>query len=113
MPRDDGCARGLPSGPSTNRNDVILCMNVSIDFRPKMTRRLVGRGHAVSPGGYLLLAHSESLWQMEEGLTLVEDDSIFWRQKPSPVHDLKEPVTPRRDVLPDAVHRLERLRGKW
>jgi chemotaxis protein methyltransferase CheR len=68
----------------SKRYDVILCKNVSIYFRPEVTRRLVRRLHdALSPGGYLLLGHSESLWQMEEGLTLVEHDGVFCYRRPS------------------------------
>lgn len=68
----------------SNRYDVILCKNVAIYFRKEMTRRLVRRLHeALTPGGYLLLGHSESLWQMEEGLELVEHDGLFCYRKPS------------------------------
>ena len=68
----------------SNRYDVILCKNVAIYFRQEMTRRLVRRLHeALTPGGYLLLGHSESLWQMEEGLELIEHDGLFCYRKPS------------------------------
>ena len=68
----------------SNRYDVILCKNVAIYFRQEVTRRLVRRLHAaLTPGGYLLLGHSESLWQMEEGLTLVEHGGVFCYRKPS------------------------------
>lgn len=64
--------------------DVILCKNVAIYFRPDVTRRLVRRLHAaLDLGGYLLLGHSESLWQMEQGLTLVEHDGVFCYRKPA------------------------------
>jgi chemotaxis protein methyltransferase CheR len=63
--------------------DIILCKNVAIYFRPEVTRQLVRRLHAaLREGGYLLLGHSESLWQMEEGLTLVEHDGVFCYRKP-------------------------------
>lgn len=66
-----------------NRYDVILCKNVSIYFRQEITRGLVRRLHAaLTPGGYLLLGHSESLWQMEEGLSLVEHAGMFCYRKP-------------------------------
>jgi chemotaxis protein methyltransferase CheR len=69
---------------AADRFDVILCKNVSIYFRPEATRSLVRRLFAsLSEGGYLLLGHSESLWQMEEGFTLVEHDGVFCYQKPS------------------------------
>jgi chemotaxis protein methyltransferase CheR len=67
----------------SNRYDLILCKNVAIYFRPEVTRRLVRRLHAaLNEGGYLLLGHSESLWQMEEGFTLVEHDGVFCYRKP-------------------------------
>ena len=64
--------------------DVILCKNVAIYFRPDVTRRLVRRLHAaLNDGGYLLLGHSESLWGIEEGFTLVEHDGVFCYRKPA------------------------------
>jgi chemotaxis protein methyltransferase CheR len=72
--------------------DVILCKNVAIYFRPEETRRLVRRLHAaLTDGGYLLLGHSESLWGMEQGFTLVEHDGVFCYRKPA------SPVTTRRE----------------
>jgi chemotaxis protein methyltransferase CheR len=70
----------------SDRYHVIFCKNVSIYFRPDLTRRLVQRLHrALMPGGYLLLGHSESLWRMEQGLELVERDGVFcYRKPPSP-----------------------------
>jgi chemotaxis protein methyltransferase CheR len=67
-----------------NSFDIILCKNVAIYFRPEVTRQLVRRVHmALREGGYLLLGHSESLWQMEEGLTLVEHEGVFCYRKPA------------------------------
>ena len=49
---------------------------------PEVTRRLVERLYdALNDGGYLLLGHSESLWQMESGFTLVEHDGVFCYRK--------------------------------
>jgi chemotaxis protein methyltransferase CheR len=65
-----------------DKYDIILCKNVAIYFRPEITRQLVRRLHAaLNDGGYLLLGHSESLWQMEEGFTLVEHDGVFCYRK--------------------------------
>jgi chemotaxis protein methyltransferase CheR len=84
----------------SNRYDVILCKNVSIYFRTEVTRRLIRRLHdALSPGGYLLLGHSESLWQMEDGLTLVEHDGVFCYRKPSVAHEVDS--APRRIRPPE------------
>lgn len=78
------------------RYDLIFCKNVSIYFRTEVTRRLVRQLHrALVPGGYLVLGHSESLWQMEEGLALVEHDGVFCYQKP-PGDAARQPAAPRR-----------------
>lgn len=71
--------------PSGERQDIILCKNVAIYFRPEMRRRLVRRLYEeLNEGGYLLLGHSESLWQMENGLALVEHDGAFcYRRMPA------------------------------
>jgi chemotaxis protein methyltransferase CheR len=62
--------------------DIIVCKNVAIYFRAEATRRLVERLYdALNDGGYLLLGHSESLWQMESGFTLVEHDGVFCYRK--------------------------------
>ena len=72
---------GLTGAPP-GRADIILCKNVAIYFRPEVTRRLVERlFDALNDGGYLLLGHSESLWQMEAGFTLVEHDGVFCYRK--------------------------------
>jgi len=63
---------------SAEGQDIILCKNVAIYFRPQMRRRLVRRLYeALNDGGYLLLGHSESLWQMEDGFALVEHEGAF------------------------------------
>jgi chemotaxis protein methyltransferase CheR len=104
------------------RYDLILCKNVSIYFRPDMTRRLVRQLHrALNPGGYLLLGHSESLWQMEEGLVLVEHDGVFCYQKPLEGEAARPAAPPRAEqtASPEAPARqyercLEAIRsGDW
>jgi chemotaxis protein methyltransferase CheR len=68
--------------PSTGRQDVIFCKNVSIYFRPDVTERLVrGLRDTLAPGGYLLLGHAESLWQMIDGFEVVELDRAFCYRK--------------------------------
>jgi chemotaxis protein methyltransferase CheR len=72
----------LGTGAPPGRADIILCKNVTIYFRPEVTRRLVERLHAaLNVGGFLLLGHSESLWQMESGFTLIEHDGVFCYRK--------------------------------
>ncbi len=66
----------------SERYDVVVCKNVSIYFSGETTRRLVERLHAaLTPGGYLLLGHSESLWQRENGLELIEHEGVFCYRK--------------------------------
>ena len=65
--------------------DLVVCKNVTIYFRPEMTRRLVGQLHdRLVEGGFLLLGHSESLWQMDEGFALVEHEGAFCYRRVSP-----------------------------
>ena len=65
--------------------DIVLCKNVTIYFQPEVTRRLVGQLHdALAEGGFLLLGHSESLWQMDEGFALVEHEGAFCYRRTSP-----------------------------
>ena len=71
--------------PSAAGQDIVFCKNVTIYFQPEMTRRLVRQLHdALAEGGFLLLGHSESLWQMDEGFALVEHDGAFCYRKAAP-----------------------------
>jgi chemotaxis protein methyltransferase CheR len=68
--------------PSTGPQDVIFCKNVSIYFRPDVTEKLVrGLRDTLAPGGYLLLGHAESLWQMTDEFEVVELDRAFCYRK--------------------------------
>jgi chemotaxis protein methyltransferase CheR len=68
--------------PSTGPQDVVFCKNVAIYFRSEVARRLIcGLRDTIAPGGYLLLGHAESLWQMSEGFTLVEHNRAFCYRK--------------------------------
>ena len=72
--------------PSTGPQDIVFCKNVSIYFRPEVTRKLVrGLRDTLAPGGFLLLGHAESLWQMSDGFTLVEHERAFCYRKMSEV----------------------------
>ncbi len=60
------------------RYDLVFCKNVAIYFRPERVSRLVQDLYgAVNDGGYLLLGHSESLWEPARGFRLVEHDGVF------------------------------------
>ena len=68
--------------PAAALQDIVFCKNVAIYFRPEMTRRLVrGLHESLEDGGFLLLGHSESLWQMDEGFALIEDEGAFCYRK--------------------------------
>lgn len=70
--------------PAMALQNIVFCKNVAIYFRPEGTLRLVrGLHQALADGGYLLLGHSESLWQMAEGLALVEHEGAFCYRKVS------------------------------
>jgi chemotaxis protein methyltransferase CheR len=72
--------------PSTGPQDVIFCKNVTIYFRADVTRKLIRGIHdTLAPGGYLLLGHAESLWQMSDGFSLVEHGRAFCYRKISQV----------------------------
>lgn len=70
--------------PTTGPQDVVFCKNVAIYFRADVMRKLIrGLHDTLSPDGYLLLGHAETLWQMSEGFTLVEHDRAFCYRKTS------------------------------
>ena len=70
--------------PSTGPQDVVFCKNVAIYFPSDVTRKVVRDLYdTISPGGYLFLGHSESLWQIADGFELVEHDRIFCYRKGS------------------------------
>jgi chemotaxis protein methyltransferase CheR len=64
--------------------DLIVCRNVTIYFARDTTRALIGQFHRVlAEGGYLLLGHSETLWQVSEAFTLVPvGDAFVYRRSP-------------------------------
>jgi len=72
--------------PSTGPQDVVFCKNVAIYFRDEVTRKLIeGLRDTLTPGGYLLMGHAESLWQMSDIFSLVEHDRTFCYRKTTPV----------------------------
>ena len=68
--------------PSNGPQDIVFCKNVAIYFRPDVMRKLIRGIHdTLTPGGYLLLGHAESLWQMSDGFTLIEHERGFCYRK--------------------------------
>jgi chemotaxis protein methyltransferase CheR len=89
--------------PSTGRQDIVFCKNVTIYFREEVTRKLVAGLHdTIAPDGFLLLGHAESLWQMSEDFTLVEYERAFCYRKTSHVAQQGGPDTVR--LNPDTTY---------
>ena len=58
--------------------DLLVCRNVTIYFSRETTRSLVNGFHRVmAPGGYLLLGHAETLWQVTDAFSLVSMNDAF------------------------------------
>lgn len=82
--------------------DLVVCRNVTIYFGRETTSLLVGAFHDVlAEGGYLLLGHSETLWQVSDAFSLVPvGDAFVYRR----THDARRGA-PRRHRLPVATRR--------
>ena len=78
--------------------DLIVCRNVTIYFDRATTARLIGVFHdALADGGYLVLGHSETLWQVSDAFSLVPiDDAFVYRR----THDAQASARPRVLVAP-------------
>jgi chemotaxis protein methyltransferase CheR len=89
--------------------DLVVCRNVTIYFARDTTRDLVGRFHGVlGAGGYLVLGHAETLWQVTDSFTLVTLGDAFAYRKDVPVVRVPEPEPepeprPRRPLPPPRV----------
>jgi chemotaxis protein methyltransferase CheR len=81
-----------PFGPG--EVDLIVCRNVTIYFNRPTTGLLVGSFHdTLAEGGYLLLGHSETLWQVSNAFSLVPvGDAFVYRR----AHDARHNAPPRR-----------------
>jgi chemotaxis protein methyltransferase CheR len=65
--------------------DLLVCRNVTIYFSRETTRGLVRRFHDVlRDGGWLVLGHSETLWQVSDSFELVPVGEAFAYRKNSP-----------------------------
>ena len=85
--------------PPADGLDLVLCRNVTIYFSRDTTRELMGRLHgALRDGGYLLLGHSETLWQVSEDFRLV---AIGSGDSAAYVYRRLDGFGDRRSVLPD------------
>lgn len=96
--------------------DLVVCRNVTIYFARDTMRDLVGRFHGVlSAGGYLLVGHAETLWQVTDAFTLVTlGDAFAYRKdvaaslEPAAEEPPAEPEPPRR-----VVRRAPDVRGRY
>jgi chemotaxis protein methyltransferase CheR len=58
--------------------DLVVCRNVTIYFDRATTARVIGMFHDVlAPGGYLVLGHSETLWQLTDAFSLMQIGDAF------------------------------------
>ncbi len=63
--------------------DLVFCRNVIIYFDTPTTQRVLEQFHRVlTPGGYLFLGYSESLFRLFEGFELTEVAGAFLYRKP-------------------------------
>jgi len=80
--------------------DLLVCRNVTIYFGRDTTQALVSRFHrSLTDGGYLLLGHAETLWQISDAFSLVPVGEAFVYRKDA------EPIRSRRSPPPSAVVR--------
>lgn len=90
--------------------DLILCRNVTIYFSRSTTAKVARRLHAaLRPGGYLLLGHAETLWQICDEFVLSRFGDAFVYQRPEtpagrssrpPAANRPAPAKPRRNSRP-------------
>lgn len=78
--------------------DLVVCRNVTIYFaRPTTAEVIASFQRVLRPGGYLLLGHAESLWQVTDDFILLPVGEAFVYQRgDAPV----EPVEPVEAVAP-------------
>ncbi len=62
--------------------DVIFCRNVTIYFKPESTKRVVRKFYeSLNDDGYLLIGHSETLYQISSDFVPIEINGLFVYQK--------------------------------
>jgi chemotaxis protein methyltransferase CheR len=95
----------VPTEPASL--DLVVCRNVTIYFDRDTTRALIERFHAaLLPGGYLMLGHSETLWQLSDAYTLMPfGDAFAYRKDPV--------LAPARRAVPARLPVGRLLPGSW
>lgn len=80
--------------------DIISCQNVTIYFSVDVVRALMARFFDVlTPGGYLFLGFSETLWRIFDRFETVEVSGAFVYRKPLPRVIAPKPLTKLRTRL--------------
>jgi len=84
--------------------DLVVCRNVTIYFGRDTTRELVERFYrSLVMGGYLLLGHAETLWQISDAFSLIPvGEAFIYRKDAVPVRTRRHPLPPART---ESVHR--------
>ena len=81
----------------TGEVDLVVCRNVTIYFGRETTARLVGGFHRLlTMGGYLLLGHAETLWQISEDFSLLPVGEAFVYRKDAVPQSGRRPSVGRR-----------------
>jgi chemotaxis protein methyltransferase CheR len=89
--------------------DLLLCRNVTIYFDRDTTGALMKRFHGcLRDGGYLLLGHAETLWQLSDDFTLVNLADAFLYRRLDSLREVRRPAAPER---PGTVVRIEPRRS--
>jgi chemotaxis protein methyltransferase CheR len=85
--------------------DLIVCRNVTIYFGRETTTRLVAGFHRLlTAGGYLLLGHAETLWQISDAFSLLPVGEAFvYRKEVVSSAGRTPPATPARPPSPQAA----------
>jgi chemotaxis protein methyltransferase CheR len=103
----------VPFGPG--EVDLVVCRNVTIYFARETMRDLIGRFHTVlGAGGYLLVGHAETLWQVTDAFTLVTIGDAFAYRKDVPVVAEPEAADETDHVEPERTpRRAVAVRSDW
>jgi chemotaxis protein methyltransferase CheR len=65
--------------------DLVVCRNVTIYFAKPTTAQVIERFHrTLGPGGYLLLGHAETLWQVSDEFDLLPVGEAFIYRRSEP-----------------------------
>jgi chemotaxis protein methyltransferase CheR len=91
--------------PSVKQQDVVFFKNVAIYFREPVADRLIqSLRESLVDGGYLVLGHAESLWQISKGFDVVEHGGAYCYRKVDRPHRARSTATRKR--RPRAISRI-------